>query len=63
MAFLGANTHNVYKYLKAASGVSKIEWNFATYFIISGDGHVEAYSDLEPYELKDIIVDLMNEEL
>lgn len=59
----GANTHKVYKFLKAASGIKRISWNFATYFIISPSGQVQAFSGSEPYDLRVTIVDLMNEEL
>ena len=59
----GNDTHKVYKYLKAAAGIQKISWNFATYFIVSPDGQVQAFSGSEPDELRDIIADFMNEEL
>jgi glutathione peroxidase len=59
----GPNTHKVYQYLKTVTGIRKITWNFATYFLVSPDGEVQAYSGSEPYDLRDVIVDLMNEEL
>jgi glutathione peroxidase-family protein len=53
----------VYKFLKDSTGVKRISWNFATYFIISPIGEVQAFTGSEPYDLRDTIVDLMNEEL
>jgi len=59
----GPNTHKVYNFLKEATGVKRISWNFATYFVVSPSGEIEAFSGTEPHELRDTIVDLMNEEL
>jgi glutathione peroxidase len=59
----GPNTHKVYQYLKTVTGLRRITWNFATYFLVSPDGEVQAYSGSEPYDLREVIVDLMNEEL
>jgi glutathione peroxidase-family protein len=56
----GANASIVYKYLKQqAGGPANIAWNFATYFVVAPDGSVEAHSGVEPMELKDIAMGLM----
>lgn len=60
----GANASLVYKYLKHIAGPNHIRWNFATYYIISPDGDVHAYSGMEPHELKDFALEkLVGDEL
>jgi len=59
----GLNTHPVYNFLKQSAGPAHIEWNFATYYIIAIDGKVTSHSGVEPYQLKDIVLRLTNDEL
>jgi hypothetical protein len=52
------------KYLKSKTGPAVITWNFATYYVVSPNGNVEAYSGVEPLELKDTLMGLLqNDEL
>ena len=55
----GRNTHHVYRFLKSVAGPDEIEWNFATYYVISPEGKVEALSDVTPLELRGIIDQLL----
>jgi glutathione peroxidase len=60
----GPNASIVYKYLKSKAGPGSIAWNFATYFVISPDGTVESHSGVQPMDLKDRLLDLVqNDEL
>jgi glutathione peroxidase-family protein len=59
----GANASLVYKYMKHATGVASITWNFATYFVVSPDGVITAHSGVEPMELKGSVLSLLKEEL
>jgi glutathione peroxidase-family protein len=56
----GPNTSVVYKYLKSKAGPANIGWNFATYFVVAPDGSIEAHSDIEPLELKDVALGLLD---
>ena len=53
----------VYKYLKAQAGPSTISWNFGTYFIVSPDGTVESQSGIEPMQLSETALNLLEDEL
>jgi glutathione peroxidase len=55
----GANASLVYKYLKAKAGPAIIAWNFATYFVVAPDGTIESHSGIEPLELKDEALGLL----
>ena len=59
----GGNAHIVYKYLKAKAGPTHINWNFATYFVVSPSGMVRSYSGVEPMDLLDLTESLLSEEL
>ena len=59
----GANASIVYKYLKSQAGPSTITWNFATYFIVSPDGSIESQSGIEPTELEEFALGLLEDEL
>uniref|UniRef100_A0A7S2EC20 Glutathione peroxidase n=1 Tax=Ditylum brightwellii TaxID=49249 RepID=A0A7S2EC20_9STRA len=59
----GATAHPVYKFLKSQAGPPAIGWNFATYFVISPDGHVQSFSGVEPLELKDLVLEMVDQEL
>jgi glutathione peroxidase len=60
----GPDASLVYKYLKAKAGPSNISWNFATYFVVDPDGTVESFTGVEPMQLKDGVLGLLdNEEL
>lgn len=60
----GPNASIVYKYLKSKAGPAAIEWNFATYFVVSPDGTIDSYSGVEPMNLKDTLMSLLpNDEL
>lgn len=59
----GDDAHIVYKYLKAKAGPSFINWNFATYFVISPEGTVRSYSGVEPHDLKELVDELLVKEL
>jgi glutathione peroxidase len=49
----------VYKYLKSRAGPASISWNFATYYVIAPDGTVESHSGIEPLDLKDKVMSLV----
>ena len=57
----GAGASIVYKYLKAQAddAPANIGWNFATYFVVAPDGSVTAHSGVEPMELKDMALGLL----
>jgi len=59
----GPTAHIVYKYLKKMAGPSRIEWNFATYYVISPDGYVQSFNGVLPSKLKDIALDIIEREL
>lgn len=59
----GPNADNVYKFLKREAGPLTIAWNFATYFVISPDGHVRSFSGVEPMDLEELIDNLLENEL
>jgi glutathione peroxidase len=59
----GPNASLVYKYLKRATGVSAITWNFATYFVVGPDGTMSEHSGVEPMDLKGYALSLLKEEL
>lgn len=55
----GPKAHPVYKFLKHTAGPRRIQWNFATYYLISSEGKVQAYSNGEsPLKLKEEIIKL-----
>lgn len=55
----GPNASIIYKFLKSKAGPASIGWNFATYFVVSPDGAIEAYSNVEPMELKETLFGLL----
>jgi glutathione peroxidase len=55
----GRRTHDVYRFLKSVAGPSEIEWNFATYYVIDGEGRVKAFSDVTPLELRETLDELL----
>lgn len=55
----GRSASIVYKYLKSVAGPATIEWNFATYFVVSPDGTVDSYSGANPMSLKDDLLSLL----
>ena len=56
----GPNASVVYKFLKkAAGGPTTITWNFATYFVVAPDGTVTSHSGVEPMDLKDYALGLL----
>ena len=55
----GPHASIVYKYLKSKAGPANIEWNFATYFIVSPDGTINSYSGVEPINLKGTMMGLL----
>merc|ERR1719491_797979 len=59
----GVDTHPVYRFLKQSAGPVNIQWNFATYYVIAPDGKITSHSGVEPHQLKDIVLDLTNDEL
>lgn len=58
----GPNASLVYKYLKKEAGPSNIGWNFATYFVVSPSGEVESFSGVEPMQLKDNVLEMLDRE-
>lgn len=56
----GPGTHPVYRFLKMAAGPPKIEWNFATYYVIGPDSSIRSFSDIEPEDLEDVVQELIN---
>lgn len=59
----GPKTHQVYQFLKSATGPRQIGWNFATYYVIDSDGNVKSFSGSEPMELKEVVLELLENEL
>ena len=55
----GPNASIVYKYLKSQAGPTAIQWNFATYFVVSPDGTINSYSGSKPMQLKDTLFGLL----
>ena len=57
----GPNASIVFKYLKANAkgGPNNISWNFATYFVVSPDGSMTAHSGIEPMQLKENVLELL----
>jgi len=55
----GPDASIVYKYLKSKAGPTAIQWNFATYFVVSPDGIIESYSGVEPMNLKSTLMGLL----
>lgn len=55
----GPNASVVYKFLKSKAGPTSIQWNFATYFVVSPDGVINSYSGAEPLHLKDTLMGLL----
>jgi len=55
----GPNASIVYKYIKSKAGVKSIQWNFATYFVVSPDGTIAAHNGVEPMQLKDMLMGLL----
>lgn len=53
----------VYKFLKREAGPPTISWNFATYFVISPTGEVRSFSGVNPMELEDLILNMLDTEL
>jgi glutathione peroxidase-family protein len=56
----GPNTSIVYKWIKAQASVGHITWNFATYFVVSPEGVVTAHSGVEPMELRDFALGMVD---
>lgn len=54
----GGDASVVYKFLKSKAGPASITWNFATYYVVAPDGGVEAFTGVEPLELKDTLLNL-----
>lgn len=46
----GPNVSMVFRYLKSKADVENITWNFATYFVVGGDGTVTAHSGVNGNE-------------
>eukprot|EP00339_Tiarina_fusa_P011358 CAMPEP_0117048332 /NCGR_PEP_ID=MMETSP0472-20121206/33408_1 /TAXON_ID=693140 ORGANISM="Tiarina fusus, Strain LIS" /NCGR_SAMPLE_ID=MMETSP0472 /ASSEMBLY_ACC=CAM_ASM_000603 /LENGTH=230 /DNA_ID=CAMNT_0004761387 /DNA_START=42 /DNA_END=734 /DNA_ORIENTATION=+ len=59
----GSGASVVYKYLKSKAGPATITWNFATYYIVSPDGSIESKSGIEPTELSEVALGLLEGEL
>ena len=55
----GSMASPVYLYLKKVAGPPRINWNFATYYVVRPDGTVNSYSGVEPTELKDVVLEAM----
>ena len=47
----GPSTSPVYKFLKSATNTGDIQWNFGTYFLVDGNGNVEAMKGVSPKDL------------
>jgi glutathione peroxidase len=59
----GPQTHPVYLYLKRESSSSAIQWNFATYFVVSpGGDDIQAHAGVEPMELQPLIAEMLGQE-
>lgn len=58
----GPDASIVYKYLKHATGVDMITWNFATYFVVGPDGAITEHSGVEPMDLKEYALSLLGKE-
>jgi len=55
----GNNASIIYKYLKSKVGPAFITWNFATYYVVGPEGIIQVFSGVEPMELKDTLMDLL----
>ena len=67
----GPQADLVYKFLKytttAAGGdggeLQNIQWNFATYFVVDPKGDVQVFHGVEPLQLQELALNLLNDEL
>jgi len=60
----GSEASLVFKYLKKEARMTKIGWNFSTYFLVGTDGKVEARHNVMPLHLKKgILKQLAKDEL
>jgi len=57
----GPQAHPVYKFLQREVGPPEIEWNFATYYVIAPDGSIRSFSNVEPEDLKDVLIELLDD--
>ena len=56
----GPETHEVFQYLKAATGGANIRWNFATKFLVDATGtQVRRYDGVDPKDMESDIVGLL----
>lgn len=51
----GPGTHPVFHFLKTATKVKHIRWNFGVYFLVDKSGSVTAYPGAHPASLADTI--------
>jgi glutathione peroxidase-family protein len=58
----GPDASKVYKYLKREAGPVTITWNFATYYVVGPDGGVQSFSGVEPMQLQDVALGLLEKE-
>jgi len=56
----GEKSHLVYRFLKQKAGPRNIQWNFATYFVITPDGEIFSHSGIEPRQLKELALELVD---
>jgi glutathione peroxidase-family protein len=59
----GPDASVIYKYLKSEAGPATITWNFATYYVVSPSGSISSQSGVEPHELSEVALDLLEGEL
>jgi len=53
----GDATHPVYQYLKKKAGPEEITWNFQTYYVVDPDGNVKSYQDVEPLDMREMLLE------
>ena len=56
----GPNASPVYRFLKREAGPPHIQWNFATYFVIDPEGQIRSFSGVEPMDLLDLIMGIID---
>mmetsp|Transcript_1981 Transcript_1981/g.2757 ORF Transcript_1981/g.2757 Transcript_1981/m.2757 type:complete len:231 (+) Transcript_1981:160-852(+) len=59
----GRDASLIYKYLKYYTDIEMIHWNFDTYFIITPEGAIKAYNEVQPLQLMESVFNLFPDEL
>jgi glutathione peroxidase len=65
----GPQADLVYKFLKYTTAenegdaLQNIQWNFATYYVVDPKGDVQVFHGVEPLQLQELALNLLNDEL